>query len=179
MNKNVNLNILILGYVVLISSSSISNLKDPLLLEGIGRDGELGPVEQFVCNLYGSPELQTVNSVRVSMFSKAKAGMELLPSSRDALELHVQRANYQAKIWLMSEMETVDVTLPSDAWKKKSGCLKPQWTRLPPVPLSCLELVTCGCKTRCKTARCKCFKINPKCTNACGCDSDGCCNPSD
>ena len=108
-----NLNVLILGYVVLMASSSISNLKDPLLLEGIGRVGELGPVEQFVCNLYGSPELQTVNSVRVSMFSKAKAntGMELLPPTRDALELHVQRANYQAKIWLMSEMETVDVTL--------------------------------------------------------------------
>ena len=170
-----NLNVLILGYVVLISSSSISNLKDPLLLEGIGRDGELGPVEQFVCNLYGSPELQTVNSVRVSMFSKAKAGME--PPTRDALELHVQRANYQAKIWLMSEMETVDVTLPSDAWKKGSGCLKPQWTRLPPIPLSCLGLMRL--QNKCKTAKCKCFKINLKCTNACGCDSDGCCKPSD
>jgi len=154
-------------------------LKNPRLVEGIGRDGELGPVEQFVCNLYGSPGLQTIDSARLNMFSKAKTGLELLPPTRDALELHAQRANYQAKIWLQAEMETIVVTLPPDAWKKESGCLKPQWTRLPPVPLSCLELVTCSCKTKCNTARCTCFKNNMKCTNACGCDSIDCCNPSD
>jgi hypothetical protein len=155
-----------------------SFVKNPGLVEGIGRNGELALVEQFVCNLYGSPGLQTVDSARLNMFSKANTDLELLPPTRDALELHVQRANYQAKIWLQAEMETIVVTLPPDAWKKESDCLKPQWTRLPPVPLYCLELLTCSCKKKCKTAKCTCFKNYLKCTNACGCNSIDCCNPS-
>ena len=31
-------------------------LNQPLLVAGIGRDGELAPIEQFVCHLYGRPE---------------------------------------------------------------------------------------------------------------------------
>ena len=68
---------------------------------------------------------------------------------------------------------------PPDAWRKESGYLTPQWTRLSPVPLSCLELVTCSCKTKCKKAGCTRFKTNLKCTNACDCcESVDCCNPS-
>ena len=58
------------------------------------------------------------------------------------------------------------------------GVLSICWTRIPAVPVACLELITCGCKTKCKTAACKCVKSNQKCIPACGCDADGCRNPN-
>ena len=77
----------------------------PLLVNGIGRDGELTPIEQFVCCLYGTPAQPTIDHARLHLFAKAKKGLEMLPPTRDALELHVARANYQAKVWLQADKE--------------------------------------------------------------------------
>ena len=72
-------------------------LNQPLLVARIGRDGELAPIEQFVCQLYGRPEQSSVDQTRLQLFGKANKGLEMLPSIKDALELHTIRANYQAK----------------------------------------------------------------------------------
>ena len=154
--------------------------KQPLLVKGIGRDGELASIEQFVCHLYGTPEQSNVNNSRLQLFGKANKGLEMLPPTRDALELHSARANYQAKIWLQADKEHIDVSPPIDtaAWKKVSECLEAVWTRLPPIPDACLELVSCGCKSKCKTGRCSCFRKDLKCTYACGCDAIDCSNPA-
>ena len=154
--------------------------KQPFLVGGIGRDGELAPIEQFVCQLYGKTELKAVDQARIQLFGKAKKGLEMLPPTRDSLELHVARANYQAKIWLQADHEQIHVSSPIDtlAWKKDCGYLCAVWTRLPPVPDGCLQLVTCGCKAKCKTARCTCFINNLQCISACGCDAIDCCNPA-
>ena len=154
--------------------------KQPLLVKGIGRDGELASIEQFVCHLYGTPEQSNVNNSRLQLFGKANKGLEMLPPTRDALELHSARANYQAKIWLQADKEHIDVSPPIDtaAWKKVSECLEAVWTRLPPIPDACLELVSCSCKSKCKTGRCSCFRKDLKCTYACGCDAIDCSNPA-
>ena len=72
--------------------------KHPLLVIEVGHDGELAPVEEFVCHLYGTPEQPTINHARLHLFGKAKNSLEILPPTRDALELHAIPANYQAKI---------------------------------------------------------------------------------
>jgi len=151
----------------------------PLLVSGIGRDGELAQVEQFVCHLYGVPAQPSVDQARFHVFGKAKKGLDLLPPTRDALDLHSKRANYQAKIWLQADRECIRIPSPVDtaAWVKEKTCLVPIWTRLPPIPDACLQLMTCGCKSKCQTARCTCFKKELKCTSACGCDAGECCNP--
>ena len=71
-------------------------LNQSLLVAGIGRDGELAPLEQFVCHLYGRPEQSSVDKARLQRFGKAKKGLEMLPPTKDALELHTIRANCQA-----------------------------------------------------------------------------------
>ncbi len=88
------------------------------------------------------------------------------------------RANYQAKIWLQADQEHIDVSSPvnTSAWEKESGSLKAVWTRLPPIPEARLELVACGCQTKCRTPRCICCKKDLTCTTACGCDMVDCCN---
>ena len=137
--------------------------KQPLLVKGISRDGDLTPIEQFLCYLHGTPEQPTVNHVRLQLFGKAKKGLEILPPTIDALELHTERANYhEAKIWLKTHQEHIGVPSPIDtaAWKE-SGYIEAVWTRLPPIPDACLELVTCGCKLKCRIAQCTCFKKGP------------------
>ena len=151
----------------------------PHLVSGIGRDGDIDQVEQYVCHLYGETKLVNVDKVRLQLFGKGKKGLELLPPTKDALELRARRANHQAKIWMQADKEVMDISSPLEtgAWEKTGSTLSPVWTRIPAIPDACLELVTCGCKTKCKTARCSCFKSGLKCTVACGCDAIDCCNP--
>ena len=47
----------------------------PHLVQGIGRDGELAPIEQFVCHLYGTFEQQTVDNARLQLFGKGRLGL--------------------------------------------------------------------------------------------------------
>ena len=155
-------------------------MKYPQLVKGVGRDGELAEIEEFVCHLYGMPQQTSINHARLQLFSKGKKSLEFLPPTRDAFTLHAARANYQAKVWLQADKEVISISTPTDTsvWKNISGNLHPVWTTLPPIPKACLELVTCSCKTKCSTARCTCFKANFRCTYACGCCATDCCNPS-
>ena len=97
----------------------------------------------------------------------------MLPPTTDSLDLHCKRANYQARIWLQADQEQIIVPPPTDtfAWTKETSMSSPVWTKLPPIPEACLQLVTCGCKSKCKTVRCTCYKKGLRCTLACGCDA--------
>jgi len=88
--------------------------KDTFLVSRVGHDGEIAPVEEFVCHLYGTPKQPTINHTRLQLFGKAKKG------SRIALDLHAIHANYQAKIWLKTNKEHIDVPPPvaTTAWKR-------------------------------------------------------------
>ena len=53
---------------------------------------------------------------------------------------------------------------PDSGWIKISGTLKPVLMSLPLVPDTCMEIITCSCKTRCITNRYKCRKVKLSCT---------------
>ena len=73
----------------------------PDLLHSVGRDGSLHLVEEFVCRLYNAPDPHGgIDKACHDMFVKGKKALEMLPPTKDALELHCSRSNYQAKIWL-------------------------------------------------------------------------------
>ena len=125
------------------------------LLVGIGRDGDFEDAEKFVCILYGISEEAAVgiDDARRSLFVKAKRALEMLPPTRDALELHVSRANYQAKVWINADKAIMDLdnNKPADTtgWQEGPNGLEIVWKRLPAVPEACLELISCGCKKKC------------------------------
>ena len=75
------------------------------LLVGIGRDCDFEDADKFVCILYGISEEAAVgiDDASRNLFVKAKRPLEMLPPTRDALELHVSRANYQAKVWINAD----------------------------------------------------------------------------
>ena len=133
-----------------------------------------------VCRLYGVPTQTDVNQARPHLFVKGRKELDMLSPTRDALDRHCKRVNYQACIWLQADQEQIIVPPPTDtfAWTKETSMLSPVWTRQPPIPEACLQLVTCGCKSKCKTVRCTCYKKGLRCTPACGCDAVECCNPA-
>ena len=81
-----------------------SNLQ---LCDGIQRLGDTFNVsddlftvrETFVCQLYGS-KTNSINDCRYELFSVKGAQSDNLPPTQDALQMHVQRANYQAAVWV-------------------------------------------------------------------------------
>ena len=72
---------------------------------------------------------------------KARKSFNLLPPTNDALELHIKRANYQAKIWLNATNKDFQTDDPLDtgAWKLEENSLKPVWMRKPKVPAACVK----------------------------------------
>ena len=72
----------------------------------------LDDLERFVCCMYGKVQFSSINKLRYVSFSQkyqgisgqvlsAFAGMDLslLPRCRATLDMHAQRANFQAYIW--------------------------------------------------------------------------------
>lgn len=154
--------------------------KYPTLLGALGRDSDTEGAEEFICKLYGGDgtEIVDVDLMRYNLFSKAKKSLDLLPPTKDALELHCRRVNFQAKIWMQACVTHMEVGLAVDTggWQPGQKGLEAVWTRLPAVPKACVELTTCGCKSKCSTVRCKCYKSGQICIFECSCDAIDCAN---
>ena len=72
------------------------------LLTGVVRDDNVDNAWAFVCSLYPIEEkdVRGIDGARHSLFVKAKRDQDVLHPTHGTLELHITRANYQAKIWL-------------------------------------------------------------------------------
>ncbi|KAK7079450.1 hypothetical protein SK128_006157 [Halocaridina rubra] len=70
----------------------------------------------------------SVNKARHVMFQKGKKALEMFPPNKDALECHIFRANYQAKIWLQATTRNMDVgsLLETGGWTQAENGLKSQ-----------------------------------------------------
>ena len=143
------------------------------LLEKLGK-GELTVealknAELFVCKLYNLNKVSTTDGARAILFNKSRSP-ESLPPTSDALHFHIQRAHYQASVWRQAHLAYPSVPNPETmGWKIEENTVTPKLMSLTPVPESCREIITCNCKTGCKTFRCNCKKSNLHCTRGCGC----------
>ena len=142
-------------------------IQHPLLLDRVSRDGPFEPVEEFICYLYIAPDVKGgVEKARADIFRKGKKELDHLPPTSDALQLHAMRANYQFKVWLHADKQCIQSFAgspeSSGGWLSLGIRLAIAWSTLPAAPKVCLELVACGCLTKCKFSACKC-------TPACGC----------
>ena len=82
------------------------------LLTGIVRDGSIDDAWAFVCSLYGIDEngVRGIDDASHSRFVKAKRDPDVLPPTQSALELHITRANYEAKFfWLEADHLIMDL----------------------------------------------------------------------
>jgi len=156
-------------------------VQHPELLHGVGRDGAIADIEQFVCRVYKTPSFtKGCDTARLEVFQKGKKALEMLPPTTDALELHLKRANFQTKVWLQADKTEMELPTPAStgAWKENDdGQLQVVWIRKPSVPQSCQALISCGCKTQCRTSACGCNGSKQGCMPVCACYENGCLNP--
>ena len=119
--------------------------------------------------MYGIQKSNSTNSARHLLFSKTWKP-EALPPTHDALRFHLMRVHYQAMIWRKANCPAPNLPTPTDSgWKKVASELKPELMSLSPIPKSCLEVISCGCKKQCTTQRCKCRKAGLQCSAMCAC----------
>ncbi len=94
--------------------------------------------------------------------------------------MHLKRCQHQLMIWSKADVAKPVVSLPEQSgWKlTDDDTLIPILMTTEAVPAVCIELLTCGCKTkRCNTSRCTCNKHKMKCSLGCSCMND-CMNPN-
>lgn len=107
-------------------------------------------------------DLENINDLRAAVFQNIKS-LDKLPPTRDALTHHIQRANYQAFIWKTADRAMQTLPPPDECgWKLESSQLLPV-TCLKIISKKDLELITCQCKTDCRTNRCGCASKHQKC----------------
>ena len=94
--------------------------------------------EQFVCTLYGRKEDHDVNDVRCKMYcaKRGKCEANQLPPCKSSLRKHVQRANYQCRIWRETLTPMVNIPDPvTHGWEVgDDGSLEIDWMDYQPAP---------------------------------------------
>ena len=130
----------------------------------------LSDVEQFVVKMYSKNcDSSSVNEARKELFA-SKKGLLNIPPTKGALLQHLKRAVFQASyIWAKSLDPTQNLPSPEQwGYKQTHNGWVPHWTDLPQFTSSSNYLTKCGCNKGCNY-RCKCRKINLKCTKLCKC----------
>lgn len=116
---------------------------------------------------------------RYQLFSEKHLRDEQLPPTDHTFDLHVNRCNYQAYIWMHANEQHINPPSPTrHGWYERSdGSLAIQFMIQSSAPKDLLELTTCKCSTsQCRSNICSCRKKNLICTDACSCKRNDCCN---
>ncbi|CAB4019967.1 Hypothetical predicted protein [Paramuricea clavata] len=137
-------------------------------------------LESFVCEVYAkNSKCRILGELRWELFRTKNLESEKLPPTLGALKPHIQRANAISAINKgYREPRPQTPLLTDNGWETISdGTISPKKCLEPPAPESVVELVKCGCRSECSTARCSCHKNNLPCTPLCKCGD--CSNASD
>ena len=138
-------------------------IANSLLIEKLGdgtiEDSDYKNVEKFFCVLYGMPLLDDINQVRYHLFLK-KSNQEALPPTKNALYHHIKRAHYQSHIWKRAHIPISIVPEATEfGWEMiEDQTLKPILMANEGITNDELKIISCNCKSDCKTNRCMCRK---------------------
>ena len=131
-------------------------------------------LQEFVCLMYdASTMIKEVNKLRHNPFTTKHRAYDNLPPTKDALELHSCRSVYMGgHRWSQALVRYPNLPCPSLwawFWDVLNGKFNIKWLNQSSVADAIRIFTVCGCKT-CKK-RCKCFKVDLKCSTLCSkCD---------
>jgi hypothetical protein len=126
------------------------------------------PLYQFVSMLFGS-KVEGIEATRWERYRHG-ATAETLPPTRGAFINHVKRAHYCTHLWKNSIIATPELLDPVHyGWILVEKVYIPIMTDKPAAPKAILELVKCGCKKGCISAKCSCRSNNLVCSELCSC----------
>lgn len=127
-------------------------------------------LESFVCKLYGQ-QTEEVNEARYKLFCLSSPSERSLPPTKDSLNEHCKRCNYQAAIHRNCLGQYICEPSPTDhGWKMTNNQLMINWSTTDQVPAQLLKFIHCSCQTgKCDSGRCSCLSAKLPCTDYCKC----------
>ena len=133
-------------------------------------------LEWFVVLMYDlMSNCLDVNSCCHDLFVKKGQVMEALPPTFATFLQHSFQAAYQAgHVWRQSLDQQQQLPSPEDwGWKMVEETYFPHWTDLAEAAIAIRELIKCRCNLdKGCSRRCKCFRVELKCTELCRCNGD-------
>ena len=166
-----------LFFKMLKDDQSFCNAMKKIGVEVTVTDDVIKACEKSICKIY-KHDYNDINQVRYEMLTSGAESHEI-PPSKDALVLHIKRANYQALVWRKAlDPAFVPPSPVENGWKMNNGCLDIEWITKEPAPRAVLELISCKNCKKC-SRRCPCKAKGFKCTDACKCDGNVCANSED
>ena len=125
-------------------------------------------LEHMVCRLYDESFEGPLDELRMKLFSAKSQDLERIPPTQDAWKMHVQRASFQASLWVTSNIPIQAADPRKHAWREEDGVLVPHWTTKQLAGDVFNVDLTCSCKKGCQ-AGCSCKKAGLHCTLRCKC----------
>ena len=138
----------------------------------------------FLCSLFcrKGVSISEPHNLRWKLFKQqgSDKGVDLLPPTLGAWTEHILRAHCQAAVWEQDLVLHPTILDPLKlGWARDDVGLVPVLSKVPPAPLSVVELVRCKCgasnpssTNNCATARCSCKSKNLVCTELCRCEAE-------
>ena len=134
----------------------------------------LESLEKWIVVCYGGTKrpgtIETISQLRWYLYSKFQCDVEKLPPTAAALKYKIFRSHFVTLVLKRSlnQIQNIPSAL-NYGWESCDKVYNPIMTDELPAPLALIELSVCGCKTKCTTRRCKCFKNKLPCTDMCKC----------
>ena len=130
-------------------------------------------LERFVCCLYGDGRDSDIDDVRYNFLYRDHRPQDSLPPTKDSLDLHTERVNYERAIHKRSLRPSIQAPPPEEhGWIRKDNQLVMNVMTLPAVPDELVLKVTCSCaKSQCQSARCSCRAAGIPCADFCKCEN--------
>ena len=135
-------------------------------------DDKFKIIQRLVILMYArTSTLTAINDLRVEMYFQRSQNIELIPTTQNALLMHVKRAIYQTGIWSKCLDSFQNLPPPQlFGWKltdDPDAKYEPCWMTQKEASKECREFIKCKCKSIC--TKCTCKNAMLKCTLMCSC----------
>ena len=128
---------------------------------------------KYVIKLYcsGCPaDIDNLGKLRWFMLGKYQTESEKNPPMLGALIFIILRSHYISLVWRTCDESKPSLPSPCEfGWRSNNDSYEAVTTKELPAPEALIELIFCGCTTKCKNNRCRCFKADLVCTETCNC----------
>ena len=128
---------------------------------------------KFILLLYGSDDqIESLDKLRHNIAIKTVKSASKLPPTEDAFKLHVQRCQYQVKVWEKSHAKEPTISSPLEyGWKNTDCVLEPILMTIECAPKAVRDLTHLFCtdKTCENSVKCQCRLAGLECIDLCKC----------
>ena len=132
-------------------------------------EGQLGALQEFVCDICGHKDTCT-NELGFELHCSKQGKLEAksIPPCLDGLKLHSRRATFLAFVWHQCLVpKPIFPSLLDHGWEMAEDKIAIKRNTVKPAPEEVVRLMFCTCPRECVVETCPCIGNGLICTDAC------------